>query len=169
MHTHYTKSLNPETLTRIVLARKIQLVPLIAICSGNKEQHQNNILSLYYCVKWGLKKKKNTNQFGFLQNAGFFFYQLWDDASPSWGGRQTQAKMNDRNVTKIAVRVFHSAKIYYIHSVSSYLHGHEHTKYTESVFPKPKRLIMCLTVCTTSKTNHRWKDGEEDEFHTKNK
>lgn len=50
----------------------------------------------------------------------------------------TSQNMNDRNVTKIAVRVFHSAKIYHIHSVCLYLHGHEHTKYTESVFPKPK-------------------------------
>lgn len=72
--------------------------------------------------------------------------------------------MNDKNVTKIAVRIFHSAEIYIIYTVSAhYLHGHEHTKYTESVLTKPKRLIICLTVCT----NHHYKDEKEDESHTK--
>lgn len=99
MHTHYTKSLNPETLTRIVLARKIQLVPLIAICSGNKEQHQNNLLSLYYCVKWGLKKKKNTNQFGFLQNAGFFFLSAlrWCQSELRGETNTSQNEWQERN------------------------------------------------------------------------
>ena len=71
-------------------------------------------------------------------------------------------KINDRNIN-IAVRVFHSAKIDHIHSVCSYLHGHEHTKYTESVCPlTPEINSMSYTV-----THHCYKDEKEDEFCTK--
>lgn len=61
----------------------------------------------------------------------YIFYQLWDDASPSWEGERDKhkPKINEKGggVTKIIIIEFHSAKIYYVHSVCLYLHGHEQT------------------------------------------
>lgn len=126
---------------------KLHFAACFSRCSGNKEKHQR-IFYVCIVVLKGFSLKKNRNKkktpinFGFykMQVSFLFSKQLWDDSSRRWGGekRPTQADMNDRTLTKIAVRVFHSAKIHNIHSVSSYLH--ERTRFTESVFLKPERL-----------------------------
>lgn len=97
-------------------------------CSGNKEQHQKNLLCLYSCAKsvgfFFLNKNtpnKKQSILAFTKCRICFITLRWCQHELRGRKRQTQAKMNDRKVTKIAVRVFHSAKSI-INTVSAHIY-----------------------------------------------
>lgn len=75
----------------------LQLVSLIAICSGNKEQHQ----SIFYVGTLVLNRflKKTPIDLAFTKCKVFFFNQLCQSELRG-KRRRTQAKMNGRNITK---------------------------------------------------------------------
>lgn len=130
-------------------------------CSGNKEQHQKNLLCLYSCAKsvfFFFFKQKHPQQkaihFG-LYKMQDLFYNLEIMPARAEGEKETNTSQNEwQEGNKNSCQSISQCKIYYKHSVSSYLHGHEQTG---SVFPRPRGLT-CLTVCITYKTNHCCKD-----------
>lgn len=90
------------------------------------------------------------------------FYNLEMMPARAEGEKETNTSQNEwQEGNKNSCQSISQCKIYYKHSVSSYLHGHEQTG---SVFPRPRGLT-CLTVCIAYKTNHCCKDEEEGELH----
>lgn len=121
-----------------------------------------NLLCLYSCAKSVVFLKQKTPQqktIDFdLYKMQDLFYNLEMMPTRAEGEKETNTSQNEwQEGNKNSCQSISQCKIYYIHSVSSYLHGHEQTG---SVFPKPKWLT-CLTVCITYKTNHCCKDEEE--------
>ncbi len=116
------------------------------------------------CLK---KTKQNTKQFWLFTKCIFISFEMMPVRAE--GEKETntsQSKWQERN--KNSCRSISQCKKSIIYTVSARIYmGMNIQKIlcTESVFPQHKRLMICLTVSLTSKTNHCYKDDKVGEQH----